>query len=226
METVKCLCGCGEVINKYDKKRRLKFYVLGHFMKGKRLSVPTKQKISQTNKLKGILPPSRKGIKMTEEQKQKLRDLPKRYGFKPRPETIRKLRENSIRLGLRPPTRANCEPWNKGIKGFRAGQNSHLWRGGITGLNTAIRGCFEYRQWRSDVFKRDDFTCVLCMNRGGKLNVDHIKSFKSIMQRNNIKSMEEAVECSELWDINNGRTLCVDCHKKTPNYGIKGRHDV
>lgn len=26
---------------------------------------------------------------------------------------------------------------------------------------------------------------------------------------------------NDLWDINNGRTLCVDCHKKTETYGHK-----
>lgn len=27
--------------------------------------------------------------------------------------------------------------------------------------------------------------------------------------------------CEELWDLNNGRTLCIDCHKKTETWGGK-----
>jgi len=34
-----------------------------------------------------------------------------------------------------------------------------------------------------------------------------------------ILSKEEALSCDELWNINNGRTLCIGCHKKTDTYG-------
>ena len=30
--------------------------------------------------------------------------------------------------------------------------------------------------------------------------------------------MEKAKKCKELWDINNGETLCIACHKKTDSY--------
>ncbi len=30
---------------------------------------------------------------------------------------------------------------------------------------------------------------------------------------NNITSFEQALKCLKLWDINNGRTLCLNCHK-------------
>ena len=39
------------------------------------------------------------------------------------------------------------------------------------------------------------------------------------MEENNIKTLEEAENCEELWNINNGRTLCYPCHYKTDNYG-------
>ena len=29
-----------------------------------------------------------------------------------------------------------------------------------------------------------------------------------------IESVEEAINCNELWNLNNGRTLCNDCHKE------------
>ena len=38
------------------------------------------------------------------------------------------------------------------------------------------------------------------------------------MEEYQIKTFEQALNCAELWDINNGRTLCKECHKKTDNY--------
>ncbi len=88
------------------------------------------------------------------------------------------------------------------------------WKGGITPLVEQIRHCFKYRQWRSDVFTRDDFTCQNCGIRGSILNAHHIKEFNKIIEENNIKTFQEALDCDELWNINNGETLCKECHKK------------
>ena len=95
-----------------------------------------------------------------------------------------------------------------------------FWKGGITPLRTQIYHTFEYRQWLSDILKRDDFTCVLCGVRGGDLAADHYpKAFSQILQEYNIKSIPDAIACFELWNLNNGRTLCKPCHFKTDNYG-------
>lgn len=91
------------------------------------------------------------------------------------------------------------------------------WRGGITPLVKVIRHCFEYRQWRSDVFTRDEFVCVWCGAKG-YLEADHIKPFAAIMIENNILTLEAALNCAELWDINNGRTLCKPCHNTTKGW--------
>lgn len=106
------------------------------------------------------------------------------------------------------------------------GEKHHFWKGGISDLRDHIRHTFKYRQWRSDIYTRDDYTCQLCGARSGNgkrvdLNTDHIKLFSLILRENNIKSVEEALKCEELWNINNGRTLCVDCHRKTDTYGVK-----
>lgn len=70
-----------------------------------------------------------------------------------------------------------------------------------------LRGSAAYREWRSAVFARDDYTCQLCNNRGGFLHADHIKSF--------------AHHPESRFDLTNGRTLCVACHRGTPNYGFR-----
>lgn len=102
---------------------------------------------------------------------------------------------------------------------FKVGQNcgnkNHFWKGGITLLNHQIRGCFKYRQWRSDIFERDDFTCQICGIRGVYLEAHHIKKFYKIIEEYGIKTLEEALSCEELWNINNGVTLCRKCHNMT-----------
>lgn len=111
----------------------------------------------------------------------------------------------------------------KRISLARQGKGNHFWRGGITPLRILIKQTYKYRQWRLDVFIRDSFSCVLCFVKGGRLNADHLKSFSLIMSENNILTIEDAFLCEELWNLNNGRTLCEDCHRKTDNFGNKGR---
>lgn len=88
-------------------------------------------------------------------------------------------------------------------------------------LGTAIRQTEKYAQWRFAVFQRDGFKCVWCNDCIKAINADHIKKFAFILKENKIKSVEEALQCSELWDISNGRTLCVQCHKQTDTFGNK-----
>lgn len=91
----------------------------------------------------------------------------------------------------------------------RRGEKSSFWKGGLVEKNLIIRNSLEYRFWREAVFKRDDWTCVACKIRGGKLNADHIKPFAWFPELR--------------FAIDNGRTLCVECHRKTDTYGGKKR---
>lgn len=112
-------------------------------------------------------------------------------------------------------------PWNKGLVGFRAGSEHHNWRGGITALSDAIRSCSKYKTWRLSVYARDSYMCQECKDSGGgNLNADHIKPFSKIIRENKITTLQQAYDCHELWNINNGRTLCETCHIKTPTFGI------
>jgi len=90
-------------------------------------------------------------------------------------------------------------------------------------LYSKIRSCLSYKLWRQSILIRDNFSCISCGVRSMagsnvKLEVDHIKGFADIIIGNHIQTFEEAERCQELWDINNGRVLCLSCHMKTPNY--------
>ena len=105
-----------------------------------------------------------------------------------------------------------CSTKNHGkkMKGKPNGRSGYLaggWKGGITKENDLIRKGLEYKIWRTNVFERDNYTCVNCGVRGGKLQADHIKPFSIYKELR--------------FDINNGRTLCLECHKNTDTYGGK-----
>ena len=94
----------------------------------------------------------------------------------------------------------------------------NFWKGGMKNLSTIIRWCSEYKIWRKNIFIRDNFTCSVCKVRGGKLEAHHLDSFAFLLFKHNIDSLDKAIECKELWDINNGVTICHTCHQKTDNY--------
>lgn len=84
------------------------------------------------------------------------------------------------------------------------GENSPHWTG-TRSANLLDRGRVEYRLWRTAVFQRDDYTCTTCGQRGGYLEADHILPF--------------ALYPAQRFDVDNGRTMCEPCHKKTITYG-------
>lgn len=68
----------------------------------------------------------------------------------------------------------------------------------------------QYKKWRAAVLKRDKEKCTVCgRGRPARLQADHIKSW----------SMYPELRFS----VDNGRTLCIPCHKRTPNYGFKAK---
>lgn len=80
------------------------------------------------------------------------------------------------------------------------GENSHNWKGGKTKKNKVRRTRKAYREWREQVFKRDNYTCHDC---GAK---------KTYLQAHHEKHVKDYPEL--IYDVNNGITLCVECHQK------------
>lgn len=85
------------------------------------------------------------------------------------------------------------------------GPNNHNWKGGITPEKIRIRHTVEYNEWRTAVFKRDNYTCQLihcpyCHNKpsGIELRAHHIKRIYT--------------NPSLIYDIDNGITFCKKGH--------------
>jgi len=120
--------------------------------------------------------------------------------------------------------KGKSQPWNKGKKRSletrrlmskqRQGENHWNWQGGKEPVNRRIRKSIKYKLWREVIFRRDKWTCVLCGLNGGwnkqqkrhiDIHADHIKSFAKYPKLR--------------FSIDNGRTLCADCHYKTETWG-------
>lgn len=91
-------------------------------------------------------------------------------------------------------------PWNKGKKYPQVtGSLNKNWKGGITSENDKIRKSRIYKIWVKAVFEKDDYTCQKCGQRGVYLHAHHLKPF--------------AIYPQLRFAIDNGQTLCRECHK-------------
>ena len=54
--------------------------------------------------------------------------------------------------------------------------------------------------WSKQVMERDNYTCQICNQHGGKLNSHHLNGWNAFPEQR--------------FDLDNGVTLCEDCHKE------------
>ena len=143
-----------------------------------------------------------KGYKHTPETKEKIRLA--HLGMKPSADTLIKLSESH----------KGKTAWNKGIsrwwdspteyvKGQNLGEKHPNWKGGISRAYKTGYYSVEYKDWRKQVFTRDNFTCQECGDVG-YITAHHIKSFAKFPELR--------------FELDNGLTLCESCHSKTDNY--------
>lgn len=86
-------------------------------------------------------------------------------------------------------------------RNWASGEKNHSYKKGILKFRAEIRGLREYKNWRDEVIKKSGIK-----NMKGK-QVHHIKELKRIIEENNITTIEQARQCKELWDVNNGSIL-------------------
>lgn len=103
------------------------------------------------------------------------------------------------------------KPWNVGKPNpYFTGENNPRWKGGIYPEHLKERHSVKMKNFRNEIFKRDDYTCKSC-GRSRKvgdrviLNIHHIKSF--------------AIHKELRFDKENVITLCAECHRNTDTYG-------
>ena len=162
---------------------------------------------------KGLIPWN-KGKTWSEEIKQKVSKT-KKGNCKPN--------SGSFKKGQQSPNKGKILSWLIGEKNPNFGkfgkEHPCFKENKVHKFHKTIRETYKYRQWRSDIFTKDNFTCVLCGVKNCYVEADHIKRFIDIIREYNIKTLDEALNCEELWNINNGRTLCIECHRKTDTWG-------
>lgn len=78
------------------------------------------------------------------------------------------------------------------------GEKNWKWKGGKSRDYKSHYNSLEYREWRRQIFERDNFTCQRCGANQCYIEPHHIKSWS---------------EYPELrYEVSNGTTLCLDCH--------------
>jgi len=86
----------------------------------------------------------------------------------------------------------------------KLGKLNPNWNGGSSTESKCFRMSSPYRQWRKRVFERDNYTCQSCGIVGFELHPHHIKEFAQYKELR--------------LDIENGITLCYECHKRVHSH--------
>jgi len=176
------------------------------FQKGHSVPVDIRAKMSKARMGK---PSGKKGYKLTQEQRERVRKA--HLGIKLTEEhrkniskALKKQWKNGVkRTGML--GKKHSKETREKMSFAQKGEKSYMWKGGVSPINKIIRKSVKFKLWRESVFKRDDYTCQQCKIRGGILHPDHIKPFALFPELR--------------FNLDNGQTLCINCHKKTKTWG-------
>ena len=176
--------------------------------RGSKHSKESRKKLSLSHKGKSMLPQTRLAIlkantgrKCTDKTKRKI-GLANSVALKGYKHSENARQNMSLaKKGKIPKNIDSIKGWNKGL-------------GSKTSKVLILRNSLDYRKWRKAVFIRDNFTCVLCNykskgTRPSDIHADHIRQF--------------SVYPELMFDVSNGRTLCIPCHRNTDTWGGRSR---
>ena len=181
-------------VNRFTCSKKCKYVRFGNLLRGIKRPSYIGKKISK----------SKLGYKYSEKARKNMKFSRLKY-FKEHPEAKEKLRKMYVGRKLTLETKLKI---SKSLqKVIKRGSENHNWKGGVTPIYKVIRKSLKYKLWREEVFKRDNYICQMCNQRGGDLRGDHIKPFSLYPKLR--------------FDIDNGRTLCESCHQKTDTYGSR-----
>lgn len=96
-------------------------------------------------------------------------------------------------------------PEKSSIGWFKKGNTPHNKGNSTPSKSRQLRNNGEYRHWVKKVILRDK-KCVFC-GSVNRLEADHIEPLSKHPEKS--------------YDVQNGRTLCRNCHKQTETYGGK-----
>lgn len=99
------------------------------------------------------------------------------------------------------------------------GNKNPNWQGGKTPVQIAVRNLSKYKEWKNKILS-GNMGCKHC-GATNNLQVDHIKPLSLIIKDNQIKNIDQALSCDELWRVSNGRVLCGECHRSLKTHGWK-----
>ena len=96
-------------------------------------------------------------------------------------------------------------------------------------LKLRIRNTTKYLNWRIAILRRDGFRCQVCSasikdNKTMRLDIHHANTFNDMFKYNNITTIKQALECKEIWNLDNGVCLCYRCHKDIEKLRTKIRN--
>ena len=144
------------------------------------------------------------GYTQSEKTREKIRE--KAIGRVSSLETRKRISESNKGKHFHPHSEKTRQKISEAHKCKMLGANNPSWKGGTTLQFRFLRKSNQYKLWRDAILKRDNYTCIWCGLKEG-LEADHIKPFAYFPELR--------------FAIDNGRTLCHSCHRKTHTYGKK-----
>lgn len=151
------------------------------------LSPETRKKMSDSHKVENLSEETRRRMSESGRGRTHTEDAKRRMG---------KASANRTRL-------PHTEETKRKVSAAKQGVSYEDWKGFASSWRATQMRTNAYKNWRKSVFERDDYTCQMCLVRGGYLEAHHI-----LPVRDNKESLL-------IFDIDNGITLCKECHNKT-----------
>jgi len=203
VEINKCLCGCNQkiIIKSHHKYVGIPKYLHGHNKTV--MSKEGRQKISECSKSQIWTDARKLKLRLANlGKKQSKKTIQKRIN-----KTKGKKRSKEFKQLISDLHKGKTLSLSTRIKMSMGKTGDKIFEGFKSQDSKIIRLSKEYKEWRTNVFKRDNWMCQkekcnYCNNKKGvKLHPHHIKHF----------SKEEDLR----FDVNNGISYCVDYHLKS-----------